>query len=132
MPVDATENEIALFAIPFGLIKNMVLSKKNNQALVEMHTLEEAIELVNHYSKYPVFLHGKQLVFQYSTHSHLELTSESPSVMNAIKNANRVVQQDLAGVQSGVPNTVLRIMIHNIMGQQINHIILYKVWCFLF
>ncbi|VDP43542.1 unnamed protein product [Schistosoma curassoni] len=127
MPADATENEIALFAIPFGLLKNMVLSKRNNQALIEMHVLEEAVQLVAHYLKYPVTLHGKHLIFQFSTHSHLELISENDAIVNAIKNANRVVQQDLPGAQTGVPNTVLHVVIDNIMGQQINHVILYKV-----
>ncbi|KAH9586952.1 Polypyrimidine tract-binding protein 2 [Schistosoma haematobium] len=122
MPADATENEIALFAIPFGLLKNMVLSKRNNQALIEMHVLEEAVQLVAHYLKYPVTLHGKHLIFQFSTHSHLELISENDAIVNAIKNANRVVQQDLPGAQTGVPNTVLHVVIDNIMGQQINHI----------
>nr|CAX75514.1 Polypyrimidine tract-binding protein 1 [Schistosoma japonicum] len=127
MPADATENEIALFAIPFGLLKNMVLSKRNNQALIEMHVLEESVQLVAHYLKYPVTLHGKHLIFQFSTHSHLELISENDAIVNAIKNANRVVQQDLPGAQTGVPNTVLHVVIDNIMGQQINHVILYKV-----
>ncbi|VDP54315.1 unnamed protein product [Schistosoma mattheei] len=127
MPADATENEIALFAIPFGLLKNMVLSKRNNQALIEMHVLEEAVQLVAHYLKYPVTLHGKHLIFQFSTHSHLELISENDAIVNAIKNANRVVQQDLPGAQTGVPNTVLHVVIDNIMGQQINHVILYKL-----
>ncbi|CAH8536970.1 unnamed protein product [Schistosoma haematobium] len=128
MPADATENEIALFAIPFGLLKNMVLSKRNNQALIEMHVLEEAVQLVAHYLKYPVTLHGKHLIFQFSTHSHLELISENDAIVNAIKNANRVVQQDLPGAQTGVPNTVLHVVIDNIMGQQINHVILYKIF----
>ncbi|KAH8875351.1 Polypyrimidine tract-binding protein isoform 1 [Schistosoma japonicum] len=128
MPADATENEIALFAIPFGLLKNMVLSKRNNQALIEMHVLEESVQLVAHYLKYPVTLHGKHLIFQFSTHSHLELISENDAIVNAIKNANRVVQQDLPGAQTGVPNTVLHVVIDNIMGQQINHVILYKIF----
>ncbi|CAH8542521.1 unnamed protein product [Heterobilharzia americana] len=128
MPSDATENEIALFAIPFGLLKNMVLSKRSNQALIEMHTLEEAVQLVAHYLKYPVTLHGKHLIFQFSTHSHLELISENDAIVNAVKNANRVVQQDLPGAQTGIPNTVLRVVIDNIMGQQINHVILYKIF----
>ncbi|CAH8519755.1 unnamed protein product [Heterobilharzia americana] len=100
MPSDATENEIALFAIPFGLLKNMVLSKRSNQALIEMHTLEEAVQLVAHYLKYPVTLHGKHLIFQFSTHSHLELISENDAIVNAVKNANRVVQQDLPDISS--------------------------------
>ncbi|VDQ09637.1 unnamed protein product [Trichobilharzia regenti] len=128
MPSDATENEIALFTIPFGSLKNMVLSKRSNQALIEMNVLEEAAQLVTHYLKYPVTLHGKHLIFQFSTHSHLELVSENDAVVNAIKNANRVVQQDLPGAQSGVPNTVIRVIIDNIMGQQINHVILYKIF----
>ena len=127
MPSDVNENEIALLAIPFGLIKNMVLSKKNNQALIEMEVLEDAMQLVAYYCKYPVMLHGKNIILQFSTHTHLELTTENNAIDNAVKNANRIVQQDLSGAQAGTPNSVLRIIIDNIMGQQINHIILYKV-----
>ncbi|VDP75549.1 unnamed protein product [Schistosoma mattheei] len=64
MPDDATEHEIALLGIPFGLLENMVLSKKANQ--------------------------------------------------------------DLSGANSGMPTTVLRVVVDNIMGQQINHTILHK------
>ncbi|CAL8089210.1 unnamed protein product [Calicophoron daubneyi] len=128
MPADVNEHEIALLAIPFGAVKNMVLSKKNNQALIEMNELEDAMQLIAHYSKYPVSVHGKNIILQFSTHSHLELTSENNAVENAVKNANRIVQQDLSGAQSGNPNSVLRIVIDNIMGQQINHIILYKIF----
>ncbi|KAF6768423.1 hypothetical protein AHF37_05808 [Paragonimus kellicotti] len=128
MPSDVNENEIALLAIPFGIIKNMVLSKKNNQSLIEMEVLEDAIELVSYYEKYPVLLHGKNIILQFSTHTYLELTSENSLVDNAVKNANRIVQQDLSGAQSGNPNSVLRIVIENIMGQQINHVILYKIF----
>ncbi|KAF7253043.1 hypothetical protein EG68_08322 [Paragonimus skrjabini miyazakii] len=127
MPSDVNENEIALLAIPFGIIKNMVLSKKNNQSLIEMEVLEDAIELVSYYEKYPVLLHGKNIILQFSTHTYLELTSENSLVDNAVKNANRIVQQDLSGAQSGNPNSVLRVVIENIMGQQINHVILYKI-----
>ncbi|TGZ66733.1 hypothetical protein CRM22_005171 [Opisthorchis felineus] len=128
MPSDVNENEIALLAIPFGLIKNMVLSKKNNQALIEMEVLEDAMQLVTYYCKYPVMLHGKNIILQFSTHTHLELTTENNAIENAVKNANRIVQQDLSGVQAGAPNSVLRIVIDNIMGQQINHVILYKIF----
>ncbi|CAL8089207.1 unnamed protein product [Calicophoron daubneyi] len=126
MPADMNEHEIALLAVPFGAVKKMVLSKKNNQALIEMNELEDAMQLIAHYSKYPVSVHGKNVILRFSTHSHLELTSENNAVENAVKNANRIVQQDLSGTQSGNPNSVLRIVIDNIMGQQINHIILYK------
>ncbi|THD23999.1 Polypyrimidine tract-binding protein 1 [Fasciola hepatica] len=128
VPSDVNEHEIALLAIPFGMIKSMVLSKKNNQALIEMHMIEDAVELIAYYSKCPVVLHGKNIVLQFSTHSHLELTSENNAIENAVKNANRIVQQDLNGALSGNPNSVLRIVISNIMGQQINHLILYKIF----
>lgn len=127
VPGDVNEHEIALLAIPFGIIKNMVLSKKSNQALIEMYMIEDAIQLIEYYSKCPVVLHSKNIILQFSTHSHLELTSENSAVENAVKNANRIVQQDLSGALSGNPNCVLRIVISNTMGQQINHLILYKV-----
>ncbi|VDQ03251.1 unnamed protein product [Trichobilharzia regenti] len=104
MPDDATEHEIALLGIPFGLLENMVLSKKANQ----------------------VTLRGRTLVMQYSKHQHLELHSENSSIGSAIQNANCIVQQDLSGANSGIPTTVLRVVVDNIMGQQINHTILHK------
>ncbi|VEL09412.1 unnamed protein product [Protopolystoma xenopodis] len=128
MPSDASENEIALLGIPFGMIDNLVLSKKNNQALMEMATIDVAIALVSYYRQFPVNLHGKNLMIQFSKHQRLELHSENNVIENAVKNANRLVAQDLSGVNSGLPNTVLRILIDNIMGQQINHMILYKIF----
>lgn len=133
LPVDATEMDVTLLPIPFGYQKNMVLSKRNSQALIEMETLDSAVTMVNYYKQYPAGLHGRQLVLQYSKHAHLELKAENTMVTQAITRANQVVQQDLPGVNTGTPNTVLRILIEDIMDQQINHIIIYKVMliCFL-
>ncbi|CAH8656048.1 unnamed protein product [Schistosoma haematobium] len=128
MPDDATEHEIALLGIPFGLLENMVLSKKANQALLEMQCLESAIMMVSYYREYQVTLRGRTLVMQYSKHQHLELHSENSSIGNAIQNANCIVQQDLSGANSGMPTTVLRVVVDNIMGQQINHTILHKIF----
>ncbi|VDP37758.1 unnamed protein product [Schistosoma margrebowiei] len=118
MPDDATEHEIALLGIPFGLLENM--------ALLEMQCLESAIMMVSYYREYQVTLRGRTLVMQYSKHQHLELHSENSSIGNAIQNANCIVQQDLSGANSGMPTTVLRVVVDNIMGQQINHTILHK------
>ncbi|CAH8870871.1 unnamed protein product [Trichobilharzia szidati] len=128
MPDDATEHEIALLGIPFGLLENMVLSKKANQALLEMQCLESAIMMVTYYREYQVTLRGRTLVMQYSKHQHLELHSENSSIGSAIQNANCIVQQDLSGANSGIPTTVLRVVVDNIMGQQINHTILHKIF----
>ncbi|KAM3175908.1 hypothetical protein ACTXT7_007548 [Hymenolepis weldensis] len=128
LPVDATEMDVTLLPIPFGYQKNMVLSKRNSQALIEMETLDSAVTMVNYYKQYPAGLHGRQLVLQYSKHAHLELKAENTMVTQAITRANQVVQQDLPGVNTGTPNTVLRILIEDIMDQQINHIIIYKIF----
>ncbi len=127
LPADATEQDVTLLAIPFGHLTNMVLSKRSSQALIEMDLLESAIEMVAYYQQYPAVLHGRQLVLQFSKHPHLELKAENAAVDQAIQTANSVVQQDLSGANQGTPNTVLRIVIENIMEQQINHIIIYKV-----
>lgn len=83
--------------------------------------------MVSYYREYQVTLRGRTLVMQYSKHQHLELHSENSSIGNAIQNANCIVQQDLSGANSGMPTTVLRVVVDNIMGQQINHTILHKV-----
>lgn len=131
LPADATEMDVTLLAIPFGYLKNMVLSKRSSQALIEMESMDSAISMVMYYQQYPAGLHGRQLVLQYSKHPHLELKAENSMVNQAIQRANTVVQQDLSGVNTGSPNTVLRIVIEDIMDQQINHIIIYKVMFYL-
>ncbi|KAM7536607.1 hypothetical protein Aperf_G00000084073 [Anoplocephala perfoliata] len=128
LPADATEMDVTLLAIPFGYLKNMVLSKRSSQALIEMDLMDSAVNMVMYYQQYPATLHGRQLVLQYSKHSHLELKAENSMVNQAIQRANTVVQQDLSGVNTGSPNTVLRIVIEDIMDQQINHIIIYKIF----
>ncbi|CUT99076.1 Regulator of differentiation 1 [Echinococcus multilocularis] len=128
LPVDATEQDVTLLAIPFGFLKNMVLSKRSSQALIEMELLESAMDMVEYYQEYPAILHGRQLVLQFSKHPHLELKAENAIVNQAIQRANSVVQQDLSGANQGNPNTVLRIIIEDIMDQQINHIIIYKIF----
>uniref|UniRef100_A0A5K3EUY2 RRM domain-containing protein n=1 Tax=Mesocestoides corti TaxID=53468 RepID=A0A5K3EUY2_MESCO len=126
VPADASEQDLAMIVIPFGYLKNMVLSKRSSQALIEMELLENAIDMIAYYQQYPAILHGCQLVLQFSKHPHLELKAENPSINHAIQRANSIVQQDLSGAIQGTPNTVLRIVIENIMEQQINHIIIYK------
>uniref|UniRef100_A0A094ZGW6 Polypyrimidine tract-binding protein 2 n=1 Tax=Schistosoma haematobium TaxID=6185 RepID=A0A094ZGW6_SCHHA len=84
--------------------------------------------MVSYYREYQVTLRGRTLVMQYSKHQHLELHSENSSIGNAIQNANCIVQQDLSGANSGMPTTVLRVVVDNIMGQQINHTILHKIF----
>eukprot|EP00108_Taenia_solium_P005576 TsM_000484400 transcript=TsM_000484400 gene=TsM_000484400 len=128
LPADATEQDVTLLAIPFGFLKNMVLSKRSSQALIEMELLESAMDMVEYYQEYPAILHGRQLVLQFSKHPHLELKAENAMVNQAIQRANSVVQQDLSGANQGNPNTVLRIIIEEIMDQQINHIIIYKIF----
>lgn len=92
-----------------------------------MISLESAILMVSYYREYQVTLRGRTLVMQFSKHQHLELHSENSNIGDAIKHANCVVQQDLSGAVTGVPNTVLRVTVDNVMGQQINHTILHKV-----
>lgn len=92
-----------------------------------MQSLESAIHMVSYYREYQVTLRGRNLVMQFSKHQHLELHSENTNIGDAIKNANCIVQQDLCGANCGIPNTVLRVLVDNIMGQQINHTILHKV-----
>ncbi|TGZ61450.1 hypothetical protein CRM22_008000 [Opisthorchis felineus] len=128
VPGDASEHEIALLSIPFGMLENMVLSKKAGQALVEMQSLDSAIQMVSYYREYQVTLRGRTLIMQFSKHQHLELMSENSQIVEAINNANCIVQQDLSGANSGVPNSVLRVIIDYIMGQQINHTILHKIF----
>lgn len=94
---------------------------------MEMESLESAIMMVSYYREYPVTLRGRTLIMQFSKHQHLELHSENDNIGNAIEHANCVVQQDLSGANCGMPNTVLRVLVDNIMGQIINHTILYKV-----
>ncbi|KAL3315000.1 Polypyrimidine tract-binding protein 2 [Cichlidogyrus casuarinus] len=121
-------SDICSMVIPFGLIEDMILSKKIFQVLVQMKRQEDAEALVNYYKDFPITLHGKKIGVQFSRHQFLALHSENTQVMEAINNANSMVERDLAGMNSEAPNTVLRVVISNAMGYQINNMILYKIF----
>ncbi|KAL3309996.1 hypothetical protein Ciccas_011444 [Cichlidogyrus casuarinus] len=128
LPDTVTEREVALLAIPFGRIKVMIIVKKSSQALLELHNLQDAINMVSYYVKYPVQLHGVPINVTFSKYQFLDAKSEPTSIRVAIDTSNNIIEQDLPDTKSGDPNCILRVQIDNVMNQKINHLVLIKIF----
>ncbi|KAH8868131.1 Polypyrimidine tract-binding protein 1 [Schistosoma japonicum] len=91
LPPDVSESEVAMLAIPFGSIANMILTRKSCQALVEMDTLESAESMFGYYmtvctpnlrGKYPIEM-------QFSKYSSLTNATTNNATLSAIEEANK-------------------------------------------
>eukprot|EP00697_Spironema_sp_BW2_P001979 gnl/Spiro4/12651_TR6693_c0_g1_i1.p1 gnl/Spiro4/12651_TR6693_c0_g1~~gnl/Spiro4/12651_TR6693_c0_g1_i1.p1 ORF type:complete len:265 (-),score=33.52 gnl/Spiro4/12651_TR6693_c0_g1_i1:302-1063(-) len=80
---DLTEEDLRVWASPFGAINNMVMLRAKNQALCEMKEMSDAMNLVQYYSVNPARVKGFTLRPQYSAHQCLtggnQNTAEKPS-----------------------------------------------------
>ncbi|KAK4474930.1 hypothetical protein MN116_002036 [Schistosoma mekongi] len=91
LPPDVSESEVAMLAIPFGSIANIILTRKSCQALVEMDTLESAESMFGYYmtvctpnlrGKYPIGM-------QFSKYSSLTNATTNSATLSAIEEANK-------------------------------------------
>ncbi|TPP57379.1 Polypyrimidine tract-binding protein 2 [Fasciola gigantica] len=91
LPRDVTEHEIAVLAVPFGPISNLVLTRKNGQALLEMVHLDSARDMLDYYTTvYPPRIRGKlPLKFAYSKYPVLNTTPPNQLITEAISLANQ-------------------------------------------
>ncbi|CAH8586526.1 unnamed protein product [Schistosoma turkestanicum] len=91
LPTDVNELEVSTLAIPFGSIANMILTRKNCQALIEMDTLESAESMFGYYTAIcPPILRGKYpLEMQFSKYSSLTNAMTNNAATSAVEEANK-------------------------------------------
>ncbi|KAL3316230.1 Polypyrimidine tract-binding protein 1 [Cichlidogyrus casuarinus] len=126
LPPDVCEAEVASLAVPFGGLNNMVLSKKNGQALIEMPSLEAAKMMLRFYSQVaPPFLRSPHVAVQFSRYQNLSTNGGSTQLYAAINQANEAA---LASTEAG-PRSVLRVVVECYPHQlQLSHVLFHQLF----
>ncbi|CAH8665280.1 unnamed protein product [Heterobilharzia americana] len=117
LPPDITEHEVTILAIPFGSIANMILTKKNCQALIEMDTLESAESMFGYYTTVcPPKLRGKYPVeIQFSRYASLSNSNTNNATVSAIEEANKQFAKFRSENEES-PKTVLHIQVERLFS----------------
>ncbi|GAA28121.2 Polypyrimidine tract-binding protein 1 [Clonorchis sinensis] len=114
LPLDITETEVANLALPFGVISNMVITKRSGLALIELMDQQAAENMVDYYGTvYAPIIRGKgPVVVSFSRHTSLTTTTTSQQVAEAIINANK--RYGLSAVQDPItnPRSVIRVQLY--------------------
>jgi polypyrimidine tract-binding protein 1 len=111
IPGDASENEVLQLGQPFGIMTNLVLAKKKNQALLEMADVSGAQAMINYYSERPPQIRGHTVYVQFSNHDQLktEVSTQNLGTQVALKAGSQLLSSD------DQPKTVLRVIIENLL-----------------
>ncbi|CAI2734990.1 unnamed protein product [Schistosoma spindalis] len=117
LPSDVNELEVSTLSIPFGSIANMILTRKNGQALIEMDTLESAESMFGYYTVIcPPVLRGKYpLEVQFSKYSSLTNAMTNNAATSAVEEANKQFVTFRCENEDS-PKTVLHIHIEKLQG----------------
>ncbi|VDK74866.1 unnamed protein product [Dibothriocephalus latus] len=120
LPPDVSEMDVAKFAMPFGAILNLVLTKKSGQALIEMTSSAVSSEMIEYYSRHPLTLRGcGPIVFQYSRYQELEIVGISRPVSEAVNVGNEHVRRYIDGVVTRP--RVIRAYLESTNSQQLTY-----------
>ncbi|VDL85576.1 unnamed protein product [Schistocephalus solidus] len=129
LPPDVVEMDVAKFAMPFGTILNLVLTKKSGQALIEMTSSTVSGEMIDYYSRHPLTLRGcGPLVFQYSRYQELEIVGISRLVSEAINVGNEHVRRYIDGVTNRP--RVIRTYLESSNSQQLTYMEYFQAGAF--
>ncbi|VDO83919.1 unnamed protein product, partial [Schistosoma mattheei] len=117
LPSDVNELEVSTLSIPFGSIANIILTRKNGQALIEMDTLESAESMFGYYTAIcPPVLRGKYpLEVQFSKYSSLTNAMTNNAATSAVEEANKQFVTFQCENEDS-PKTVLHIHIEKLHG----------------
>ncbi|ESO02174.1 hypothetical protein HELRODRAFT_94426 [Helobdella robusta] len=108
VPNDVSDVEIVQLALSFGRISNLVVSKKKNQALVEMMDIAAAQAMVQYYGEHPPSIRKRVVHVQFSTYEKLK--TENTRFQDDMSN---LTDQLVLGMDEN--RTVLRVIIDNML-----------------
>ncbi|CAH8681724.1 unnamed protein product [Schistosoma rodhaini] len=117
LPSDVNELEVSTLAIPFGSIANMILTRKNCQALIEMDTLESAESMFGYYTVIcsPILRGKYPLEVQFSKYSSLTNSMTNNAATSAVEEANKQFVAFRCENEDS-PKTVLHIHVEKLHG----------------
>ncbi|XP_040435741.1 polypyrimidine tract-binding protein 3 [Falco naumanni] len=122
IPDDATEAEIISLVLPFGIVTNILILKGKGQALVEMSSVEAAVNVVSYCNTAVLYLRSQPLCIQYSNYKILK-TDNAPNqartqaalcALTAVRSGSLLSSSVI--VKNGLPpsqGSVLRIIVEN-------------------
>eukprot|EP00731_Ephydatia_muelleri_P018505 Em0011g545a len=128
LPDGVTEREVMLLGVPFGKVVNVLLLKHKNQAFLEMAEPAAASGLVSYYNTVPATIRDRSVYVQFSKHQELKTTQGvassvqsvlAPGIVGGISSPGGASPSSVAleGAlpQQGCPNSVLRVIIENML-----------------
>jgi RNA recognition motif-containing protein len=106
LPPDVDQEEVFSLAERFGGVRNCLLMRVKNQALLEMNDVGVATAMVASYTASPPILRGKTIYVQYSKHK--ELRKQGVSVYTRISLFTAHFAHTMSSY-SGIPSTTCTI-----------------------
>ncbi|KMZ64366.1 Polypyrimidine tract-binding protein-like protein [Zostera marina] len=97
--LEISENDLLQLVQPFGAVSKLVMLRAKNQALLQMHDLPSALNLIQYYDGVQPSIRGRNVYMQFS--SHQELTTDP----------NAQSRRD----QDSEPNRILLVTIHHML-----------------
>ncbi|XP_026472617.1 polypyrimidine tract-binding protein 1 [Ctenocephalides felis] len=132
IPAESSEAEIVHLGVPFGRVTNVLVLKGKNQAFLEMSDENAATAMVAYFNNCSAQLRGRAVYVQFSNHTELKtdkthsnafIYPQSASAQAALQAvqafpapsvAGSPLPDGSAGVVGG-PNTVLRVIVENLL-----------------
>ncbi|XP_064947397.1 polypyrimidine tract-binding protein homolog 3-like isoform X3 [Musa acuminata AAA Group] len=98
---EISENDLLQLVQPFGVVTKLVMLRAKNQALLQMHDLTSAVNVLQYYTSVQPSVRGRNVYIQFS--SHQELTTADQN------------SQGRKGDQDSQPNRILLVTIHHML-----------------
>ncbi|URD77476.1 polypyrimidine tract-binding protein [Musa troglodytarum] len=98
---EISENDLLQLVQPFGVVTKFVMLRAKNQALLQMHDLTSAVNVLQYYTSVQPSVRGRNVYIQFS--SHQELTTADQN------------SQGRKGDQDSQPNRILLVTIHHML-----------------
>ncbi|XP_043721702.1 polypyrimidine tract-binding protein homolog 3-like isoform X1 [Telopea speciosissima] len=98
---EISENDLLQLVQPFGVVTKLVMLRAKNQALLQMHDVASAVNVLQYYTNVQPSVRGRNVYIQFS--SHQELTTMDQNA------------QGRKGDQDSQPNRILLVTIHQLL-----------------
>lgn len=130
LPQEVDDTTVAMLAVPFGYIDNIVFVRKNNQALIQMREITEAIDMADYFNQFVPLMYGKHLFIQFSKHPQLDLRNNNSNIDKLVQHANEKRKHYIITWSNNTAGAseILRILIDNAPNLVINHLVFFKIF----
>eukprot|EP00252_Welwitschia_mirabilis_P014051 TRINITY_DN3107_c0_g1_i5.p1 TRINITY_DN3107_c0_g1~~TRINITY_DN3107_c0_g1_i5.p1 ORF type:complete len:462 (-),score=78.92 TRINITY_DN3107_c0_g1_i5:174-1559(-) len=99
---EISENDLLQLVQRFGTVTKLVMLRAKNQALMQMHDITSAMDVLDHYTTVQPSIRGRNVYIQFSSHQELT-TADQPG------------QGRRNGDQESQPNRILLVTINHVL-----------------